>query len=96
MPNSELAIRCTVTTQDRPEGIHMKDDDTWRSDSGGWLKAQSGTWIQASTSGVVLNSHAGEKIAYLQGLIFATAPSGSTGVFKHEARGEAGTWLVVS
>lgn len=95
MPNAALPIRLTVTPEDRPEGILMKDDNTWRSEPSGWLKVQSGKWIQNSLSGVALNSPAGEKIGYLHGLIFETAPIGDTGEFKNEATGGIGRWLVV-
>lgn len=96
MPNSELALQCTVTTRDAPEGILLKNDKAWSSPPGGWLKVQAGKWVQNSTAGVVLISGVGEKVGFLDGLIFDTATIPDAGNFKYDVTGEAGGWRVVS
>lgn len=95
--SSSISLQLRIAHEDRPEGVQMHADRTWKSPFGGWLKVQSGKWRQdAGSGGVVLSTDAGERLGQLLGLIFASANDGDTGRFNYEGDGDGGSWTVTS
>ena len=92
--NSAVVTQIRVANQQSPESVTLRKDKRWTSASGGWLKAQSGTWIQASTQGVALKDGKGGDLALMKGLTFDTAKEGESGDFRYDAGGDSGRWLV--
>lgn len=96
MTNTSVVAKCTVADQSNPEGVELKNNKTWKSPAGGWLKVQSGKWVQVSTIGVKLTSDGGADVGLLQGMIFDTAKEGDSGVFRDDGNGGEGTWNVAA
>lgn len=92
MPNQSVVAKCTVAGQPSPEGLTLTSDMKWKSPPGGWLAAQSGTWIQVSTAGVKLSATGIPDLAFMQGMIFDTVATGNSGVFRYDHGGDAGRW----
>lgn len=92
MPNQSVIAKCTVASQANPEGIALTDDKKWKSPPGGWLAAQSGTWMQVATAGVKLSAAGIADLAFLKGMIFDTVAKGDSGEFRDDHGGDAGRW----
>jgi len=96
MSNDAVVAKCTLPDQDRPEGIELHKDGTWKSPAGGWMARQNGTWTQAATAGVLLSGAGIDKLALLQGMIFTLVNEGDTGVFRYDYGGNAGGWTCMA
>lgn len=96
MPNQSVVVKCTVAGSSNPEGITLTSDNKWKSPPGGWLAAQSGTWIQVSTAGVKLIATGISDLALIQGMIFDTVATNDSGVFRYDHGGDEGRWQCVA
>lgn len=95
MANQSVVTKLTVSNQDRPEGCGLKEDGSWSSPPGGWLKAQDGKWVQAVT-GVILKNSRDQELGLLEGLTFATAKVGDGGNFHDTVTPDSGHWTVTA
>ena len=46
-----IVVKLSKKDVSKTEGVELFGDDTWRSPSAGWLKAQSGKWHSVGTTG---------------------------------------------
>jgi hypothetical protein len=97
MANSSISVKLEIADNQKTEGVNLKRDGAWFSSGGGWLRVQSGKWLQdPGNSGVILKDDFNGRLGTLLALTFSSATTGSTGRFHYEAGGDGKSWTVVA
>lgn len=89
-----MVLQLTNINQNQPEGVSLRENNTWTSPGGGWLPVQSGVWNQLPSGLYLYNAANTTQIAELSALNFLTSKKGDKKDSTYPTLGDVGGWRV--